>query len=137
MTRPLYERDIDRLGERDVLAQLQPRWLFDHAHKLPISYGIDYALTRGLEVAAFAEIKCRPNLPFDYGDGYYLALQKVMRASSISTVTGRCCFLIVRLSCGGVWWCDMETGQRRPRLVWHGRSDRNNPNDYEACVVYP
>jgi hypothetical protein len=133
--RPIYETEADRVAERQIITKMMPHWRFEDALKLPIGYGVDFALIRDDDIMGFAEIKAR-NLVFGFGDGYYLALQKVIRAREITTASGIGCRLVVRFSDGKVRWCNI--GDYTPsRIIPHGRRQQRDRYDTEPCVVYP
>ena len=133
MTRPFYESGADLKNEQEILAVLKPRWGFDSAYKQPLKYGLDYCLIRDRSVKCFAEIKHRPGLSFNYGDGYYLALDKVTHARNATAATGLPCLFVVRFVDMRIFWIDLATPVQR--TVWHGRTDRNDPDDMEPCCV--
>lgn len=143
MTRPFYESEQDRKNERAVADELLLLWNCDHHHKLSLSYGLDFALIRNGDVRVFVEIKCRPDLPFGYGDGYYISMLKVMSAFALRITTGLRTFLVIRPEDNQLYWCDFERDMvcdsiyTPQRVLIHGRKDRNDPGDYEPCAVIP
>lgn len=138
--RQQYESEDDRRNEREVIDELLLKWNCDHFHKNPKAYGIDFSMLRNGRVCAFVEIKCRPTLPFDYGDGYYIAVQKVISAYMLTLVTGLPCLLVIRPKDKCLYWTDFAHDiptLGAPRIIIHGRDDRGDPDDYEPCAVYP
>jgi hypothetical protein len=132
----MYETEDDLKNEDAVAAFLIETWQLADRLKLSIPYGLDYALIRqGRDICAFCEVKCRPGLNFGQGDGYYLSLQKAMRAREITLETGLPCGLVVRFSDGVV--ASVPFTEHLPGCIVAGRSDRNNQFDKEPHVIFP
>ena len=130
------ETEGDRQNENDVVAFLINTWNLADQLKLAIPYGLDFALIRkGRDICAFCEIKCRKALTFGHGDGYYLALQKVMRAREITNETGLPCGLVVRFADGIV--ASVSMADHQPGCIVAGREDRGRPSDREPHVIFP
>lgn len=132
--RPTYETEQDRANEEAVAKELMARWRLTEVKKLPKAYGLDYELIRDGEIIAFCEIKCR-KLSFGYGDGFHIALQKVIRARALTEVAHRHCMLVARFSDGKIYYVDFE--QHRDGCKEIGRKDRDDPADIEPGCVFP
>lgn len=135
--RPHYEKESNLEIEKSIAEFARVRWRCDSAKKLQTpAYPSDYAFLRGREVVAYAEIKDRPGLPFNYGDGYYLAVQKVVRVSGLAAYGRAPCLLLIQ--CKGMeigWWGIEETVPGA--AIWAGRTDRGDAADLEPHLIYP
>lgn len=132
----LYETALDRKAEEEIAAVVIRHWDLVNVLKLSMSYQIDFACVGlGGDVVAFAEIKDRA-LPFGVGHGYYLGLNKAMKARQIIAATGMPVRLVVRFNDGKIWWCS-ATDYTSGRLVRFGRGKQRDRFDVEPCVVYP
>ena len=136
--RPRYETAGDLKNESEIVDALKSAWRVS-ARKLPISYGVDYALLRGAYhdrpcVSAFAEIKDRPRLLHGCDGGYYIAVRKAMSAQNLAIATGIRCLLVVRDNTRRIYYANLGEAPFSPVIV-HGRTDRNDPDDMEPCSV--
>lgn len=131
--RPLYETEIDRRNEREVMDTVAKHWIVDY-HKLPISYGLDYAITSNGTLAGYCEVKCRNH---NYGTfpTYLISILKIAKATQLSLGGLHPARLIVR-------WQD-KIGYTRidlpPFYTYEigGRTDRNDPADREPVALIP
>lgn len=132
--RPTYENDANRSAEAEIAELIAARWALSQLLKLSMAYGLDYAMVRGeRDIVGFTEIKDRA-LPFEYGDGYYISLQKALRAEQLSTLTSLPCVLVVRFSDGLVRRAFFASHQR-DHVIVAGRTDRGDPFDIEPHVI--
>jgi hypothetical protein len=131
--REQFEQARDRENEREVVECVCKSWGCSKAYKLPRAYGLDYALLCGHELHSFDEIKCR-DLTFGYGDGYYIALQKVMRAQQMTQASHVQSLLAVRFRDGVIRWAPLCP--RRP-VKFFGRNNPRDAEDYEPCAIIP
>jgi len=130
MSRPIYETPADLVNERRVADALLERWRCN-AVKLPRRYEIDYALSRGNRVMAWAEVKCRTN-PREQYPTYMVALGKVLTGLNLSQRTNLPFMLVVQ-------WTD-SLGWVTPTFdAIHigGRHDRGDREDEEPMVHIP
>jgi len=130
MSRPIYETPADLVNERRVADALLERWRCN-AVKLPRRYEIDYALSRGNRVMAWAEVKCRTN-PREQYPTYMVALGKVLTGLNLSQRTNLPFMLVVQ-------WTD-SLGWVTPTFdAIHigGRHDRGDCEDQEPMVHIP
>ena len=129
--RPYYEASSDLVNEQLISRQVCTILSCD-AKKLPISYGLDFALCRGANIIAFAEVKKRQNHSSTYETIMVSALKR-MKAREITSATGRPCFFIVEYS-DGIFLIDFKEA---PDSVEHGgRSDRGDSADQEPVIHY-
>lgn len=132
MARPLYESAQDRLNERMAVAELC-RLYQCKAYKLPISYGLDYALVRDPDqIIALAEIKCRTNNAQRYETIMVAGLKRsaaleLRRALGVPT-------LFVPVFSDGVFLIDFK--ERPDAVTLGGRKDRGDSADIEPMVHY-
>jgi hypothetical protein len=149
MSRPLLENSVNLAAEKRIAAFVTERWHLDGFKKLPISYGLDFALLRNCsprpivdcyietdvdsEIVGYAEAKQR-RWTFRNGDGYYLALLKANAARNIRGTTGCKCALTVEFDDGIIRWCFMNLYS--PKIIWTGRTDRGYDEDIEPHVIY-
>lgn len=137
MTRPLYETTADRTRESEVADVLCERWRC-WRRKLPIAYGLDYALGRERRVCAFMEIKVR-NYSLQRIDelgGLMLSLAKWERARSLNKATGFPFSLAVGVS-DGIFTATFRTPSCFDGfpVAWGGRTDRYDWQDKEPIVL--
>ena len=132
--RPLYETGEDLERERNVADAVASIWDCSFA-KLPIKYGLDYAIRADKGVVAWAEVKCRNYAMSDIGrlGGYMLSLDKWMAAKSLSQSTGLPFLLIVN-ALDGLYYAKFQTFLAM-RVDFMGRRDRNDWQDMEPCVL--
>ena len=131
--RPLYESSQDLQNEAAVALEMSKRWKC-HFDKLPIKYNVDYAVTKGADIVALAEIKCR-NYSYSQIDkmgGYMISAHKWVMGATFADSMNIPLILIVKLT-DGIWW----TKERSKKLVLSGRKDRNDPQDIEPCILIP
>jgi hypothetical protein len=134
-----YERELDLQNERAILKHVHADLGFTRYRKLnENSYGIDYALLEAdvPEVLLMAEVKDRPKLVWGAPGGYYISLQKVMKADAIARSSRVAVLMIIRFKDCEVAWADFKG--RLPGVIWAGREDRPGvPNAMEPHCVYP
>lgn len=130
MMRPRYESETDRANERIVEDAL--RNLGIEAHKLPVSYRLDWLLTKDGVARGFAELKARRCNMKDY-PSVMISLSKVMAADQLTQTTGLPCYLILlyRDALARVEFHEDFT------VGMGGRTDRDDPADYEVCAFFP
>jgi len=133
-----YETEEDLRREGAVVVLLEDKWKCA-GRKLKVSYKIDYALTRiatGVEaIFAFCEIKC-VNYPwsvFERVGGYRMSLDKWMSAQHLCLMSG-VPFVLVVASGEDIRYLRTEDFVH-DGVVWNGRSDRGDKDDFEPQVV--
>ena len=136
--RPLYESSDDLEREAELASMVEPVWKCKF-RKIPIQYRLDYALERDGLIKAFCEIKIRKYSmeKIDAMGGYKLSLAKWMSGKRLSKDTGLP-FVILVGTTDGVWHWNNRAVPLLPLAIsmW-GRGDRNDPQDYEPCIVIP
>lgn len=131
--RPLYETAGDVNNEqavaRDVESAFQCRLV-----KLPIRYGLDYAIEDEGQIKAWAEVKVRNYTMKSIGNmgGYLLSLGKWMAAKSLYESTNLPFVLIVRTT-DGLYYSKFKSFIARVEI--RGRQDRGDWQDMEPCVL--
>lgn len=126
--RPLYETQQDLHNEGQVLARICAAWECEGT-KLPLTYKVDYALTRHGEIKAWAEIKCRNT---EYPD-MWVSLKKWMAGVRLSKTTGRP-FVLVYCFKHKVYWKAVQDDL--PVIRIGGRTDRSDWQDVEPMAVF-
>ena len=133
MGRLQYESDGDLANETAVASYVGARWNCNF-EKLPISYHLDFALTREGAVEGFAEIKCRTSERTRYPT-YMIALSKLNAAMTLRHVTGLPVFLIVRWRGGEIGYCDLlDVIMDSLTVEMGGRKDRGDWQDVEPVA---
>lgn len=132
--RPHYETQASLKIELEIVTAWGKR-MNAEPRKLPSGprYSIDFAMMRGEEVAALAEIKDRPGWKYAYGN-IFLGLSKV-RELFLYERMGIKSFFVVRLYGHSIhhWRCTQSITD----VAWKGRTDRDDPKDQEPCVLIP
>ena len=105
--------------------------------KMPIKYGLDFAMIVGGRVIAFAELKCRK---YSYAEidslgGYMLDLMKITRIIEHINNTGLPVHLFVELK-GEVYHAKF-TDKPKFKLVFGGRNDRDDWQDNGPMGLIP
>lgn len=128
--RPLYERDKD-LREEESIASIFSRKFECTFSKMPIRYGLDYAIVRSGVVCGFAEFKSRTNAHSHY-QTYMLSLGKVMSARMLTFTTTLPCFLMVKWT-DAIGYIDLKSDYE---LRVGGRTDRSDWQDVEPVAHF-
>lgn len=124
----MYETVDDLNREKDVADLMALSWNCT-AHKLPIHYEVDFALTRCDNIKAWAEVKCRSRTY----DVMYVSLHKWKAGKELSRVTGLP-FLLVYGVNGKVYWTKAD--ELQPTFCMGGRADRNDWQDREPMAAF-
>ena len=129
--RPMYEDESDLAKERAVVRTLSET-LGCTFRKLPLSYGLDYALIKDDRIVTILEIKCRDNSSQMY-DTIMVSLLKRMKALEIRKAANVTTQLVIGYT-DGVYMIDFA---EKPDLVSvGGRKDRGDSADIEPVVHY-
>jgi hypothetical protein len=131
--REQFEQTRDLSNQREVVARLRESWGIAKVYTLPRAYGLDYALICEGELHSFVEVKCR-DLPFGHGDGYYIALQKAIRAQQLTQASHVQSLLVVRFRDGLIMWTPFAASRQ---VKFFGRTLPRDGEDHEPCVVIP
>ena len=128
--RKIYEREEDRRNEWDFAVGLCGIWNV-RLKKLPIKYGLDFALMRGDELRGFLEIKCRGNASTKYSN-YLLSLHKMGQAKRLHELTGKPSILAVQF-----YECNLCAYLHEVRFTvgFGGRDDRKDWQDNEPVAM--
>lgn len=128
--RPRYETASDLVEEEDIVSLLCE--MFGKTYrKLPVSYGLDFALMSGDRISSFIECKSRRNA-FDKYPTIMVSGLKIMKARELSAAFGVNCLFVIRWTdkLGYVDLCSPDW------LGWGGRTDRNDPADMEPVAHF-
>jgi|TARA_Y100000310_G_scaffold328181_1_gene395852 hypothetical protein len=129
--RPFYESQAHRDAEEKLRKKFE-RASGYYLHKVPFSYGVDYACTDDDQVKAFAELKVRTNKYKEYPT-YLLSYQKCLKAQYLKKTV----YLVVQFE-DGAYKCNLTNVLSGYNGVWMGgRKDRNDWMDIEPCVHIP
>lgn len=128
MTRPRYETESDLVLEWHVIRQIETRWRCE-AHKLPISYGLDFALVRGGQICAAVEMKRRSKR---YGS-LMISMHKLTKARDFRD-QGVPTFFVIAWP-DGVYY--HEISDDLFPIGWGGRIDRGDSADVEPVAHIP
>ena len=123
--RTMYENQTDRDNEQGVITFACREWGYD-AHKLPISYGLDYALSKENRIVGYAEVKRRHNLKNKYPT-IFIAQHKWMSARALELP---CIWVVAWNDCLG--YINFNTPYEY--IAMGGRKDRSDPADQEPMV---
>lgn len=125
--RKQYESSADLANEKTIIEVACTAWQCT-AFKIPISYKLDFALSRNGRVQAFAEIKRRSHDRFKYPTAF-ISYRKVLCAQAFQCP----CFLIVG-------WDDQVGYTRLDNGFSHisigGRLDRKDAADLEPVAHF-
>lgn len=127
----IYENEQTLANERSVITGVADKWGVSVV-KLPRRYSADFALLRGKEIMAWAELKSRAN-PIHTFSTYQVSLHKYMALVSISRDTGIPSFLIVDWQdCIGYIQVPTPIG-----IVFGGTTKRGDWEDKEPMIEIP
>jgi hypothetical protein len=129
--RPLYETPESLERESALAMSLEVLWGVK-CRKLPIKYGLDFALIRDKRVIGFAELKSRNGYSSDELDargGVFLSMDKLEHVARYTSLTGLPVFFVVELK-DGIFACKF-TDKPKFTLAFGGRSDRDDWQDVE------
>jgi hypothetical protein len=129
-TRPEYETPAHRASEHEILMLLGPLW-DAFFKKLPVKYGLDYAVIIDDKVKGFIEIKVR-NLRFNDFPTYMISLHKVIAARELARETGLPCHLVIKFI-DRTAYLDMSSDFT---IFYSGRTDRGDWQDEEPMALF-
>lgn len=138
MARPIYQSKDDLANEDRIIKRVVEMWryrgVFGHRKLCEGAYRVDQALYGAYDrVLCFAEVKCR-DLPFGFGDGFWLSLHKVEAAVNLWH-TGCVPVLFIGEFKGELAYFDFAKA-RPTKVVLDGRRDRDDPKDVEPLAVF-
>ena len=143
--RPTFENDATKQAELEIALAVRRLMVADGRlpktatlHKLGKNQILDYAVVNG-RVIQFLECKERPTLQFGFRDGYYISMNKALRAEAIMQGSTLRPLLLLRCEGGMIYSSDiwMPSKLYRPTLIMHGPIGRNDPDDIEPEFVLP
>lgn len=135
MNRKLYESPENLEKERNVALFLEERWKCE-AVKMPIKYGLDFALRRNKRLMGFCEIKCLNYEMHEFDSmsgGYFISLGKFMAAKALFEFTKLPFFLVLNTK-SGIYYRKFDNFDNLEFTV-NGRKDRNDWQDFEPMVL--
>jgi len=133
MARPLYETADDRQREIAAINRLL-RGTEKTVRKLPIRYGVDFAIIKDGEITAWVEVKCR----FNESDKYptlMISAAKIWQGVYTSINTGKPFFVVAEWT-DKIGFTKIETVEGLS-LGFGGRTDRNDSQDVEPVYFIP
>lgn len=131
MSRPMYETQEDLQRERQVMERLCEAWKVG-CQKLPTKYVIDYGMLRDEKVVAWLEIKCRSK---KY-DEMILSAAKWFAGKDLARQTALSFVLVYAFPDSSIHYLTIEPDMN-PEIRFEGRTDRNDWQDREPCVILP
>lgn len=127
----IYENETTLANERAIITVVADKWGVE-VQKLPRRYSVDFALLRGKEIMAWAELKSRGN-PIHTYPTYHLALHKYKNLLALTRDTDIRSMLIVDWQdCVG--YIDFPTSIN---IVFGGTTKRGDWEDREPMVEIP
>jgi len=133
MARPLYETEDDRKRELAAINRLL-RGTEKTVRKLPIRYGVDFAIITNGEITAWAEVKCRNNSSALYPT-LMISAAKIWQGVYTSINTGKPFFVVAEWT-DKIGFTKIETVEGLS-LGFGGRTDRNDSQDVEPVYFIP
>jgi hypothetical protein len=128
----MYESQGDWDKEKKAISVLEKSY-GAKAKKLPISYGLDYALVGDHDkILGFFEIKSRSNSSKMY-DTLYISAHKRMAAQKLTESTGRPCYILAGYT-DGIYLVNFKDEPVMATIS--GRTDRGDSADIEPCVHF-
>ena len=139
--RPMYETREQLQSEKAVCTAFCDEFGLT-AHKLPISYGLDYLLTKtegqtSGKPVGFLEYK-RRSFTTDRWPTVMLSLKKLMAAEQLKQVTGLTSVFMVQFD-DAIGTCDFAKFVGKPELLEYGgrTTQTRDSGDIEPVVMIP
>lgn len=129
--RPKFETPEDLAIEAEIAVKLEAAWQCQMI-KLPFSYKLDWAAVRKNEIVAFLECKRRHRELKEHPTVFF-ALQKLIAARELHSVTGLPCFYVAQFN-DCLAYADVLDFRRK--IEFRGRTDRDG-KDQEPVSVIP
>ena len=133
MARPLYETADDRQRELAAVNRLL-RGTEKTVRKLPIRYGVDFAIITNGEITAWAEVKCRNNSSALYPT-LMISAAKIWQGVYTSINTGKPFFVVAEWT-DKIGFIRIET-VKDIKIGFGGRTDRGDTQDIEPVYLIP
>ena len=130
MSRTQYESEADRKAETSVIEKVVKAFDVDGYHKLPISYVLDFAVTRAGQIIGLVEVKARSCEMQTYST-FFVALKKVLAAHEFERIGLKTRLFVKWRDCIGY------TLLREPdQITYGGRFDRGDSADQEPLAHF-
>ena len=130
VSRTQYESEADRRAETSVIEKVVKAFDVDGYHKLPISYVLDFAVTKSNRVIGFVEVKARSCEMQTYPT-FFVAVKKVLAAGEFERLGLKTRLFVKWRDCIGY------TLLREPdQITYGGRFDRGDPADQEPLAHF-
>ena len=130
VSRTQYESEADRRAETSVIEKVVQAFDVDGYHKLPISYVLDFAVTKSNRVIGFVEVKARSCEMQTYPT-FFVAVKKVLAAGEFERLGLKTRLFVKWRDCIGY------TLLREPdQITYGGRFDRGDPADQEPLAHF-
>ena len=131
--RPMYETSADLKAESDASAVIMRAWGVT-LHKLPRSYGADWAIEKDSMIVGWGEFKRRK---FSWGDfnSILVSARKVADLIRLAEVNGKAFFFVQAND--GLRYAQICAEDKR-RVAWGGRTCKTrDAEDVEPVVLIP
>lgn len=134
--RPLYETKANLDQELSVASVIARKWQCVPV-KLPMKYSVDFALVRNKQIKSFCEMKARNYTlsELDGMGGVMLSFDKWMNAKNICRSANVPFIFILQTVDKKIWYSVYSDEFVRMPTFYLGRTDRNDKQDLEACVL--
>jgi len=130
VSRTQYESEADRRAETSVIEKVVKAFDVDGYYKLPISYVLDFAVTKSNRVIGFVEVKARSCEMQTYPT-FFVAVKKVLAAGEFDRLGLKTRLFVKWRDCIGY------TLLREPdEITYGGRFDRNDSADQEPLAHF-
>lgn len=130
VSRTQYESEADRRAETNVIEKVVKAFDVDGYYKLPISYVLDFAVTKSNRVIGFVEVKARSCEMQTYPT-FFVAVKKVLAAGEFDRLGLKTRLFVKWRDCIGY------TLLREPdQITYGGRFDRGDPADQEPLAHF-
>jgi hypothetical protein len=130
VSRTQYESEADRRAETSVIEKVVKAFDVDGYYKLPISYVLDFAVTKSNRVIGFVEVKARSCEMKTYPT-FFVAVKKVLAAGEFDRLGLKTRLFVKWRDCIGY------TLLREPdQITYGGRFDRGDPADQEPLAHF-
>ena len=136
MTRTMYENEDDRNNEQAIMERLAAAWDIEY-HKLPMSYRMDFAVTKADSIVGFAEVKMR-RMNWGQYPTIMLSMSKVHAACQYHQSLKLPTVFVVGTMDGGCHYTHLHDVPGNAKLVYGGRTMQTRDSaDVEPCYMIP
>lgn len=139
MARMLYESNEDRHNESAIAKRIERAWRVE-LKKLPMSYAVDYAVTRDNQVVGWVEVKRRNIAPS--WKSIIMSVRKWRDGCILASTTGfGWAFVVENARDGKLWWFDCSDVMDEDidlTVEWGGRTKKTRDSgDIEPVIHLP